>query len=483
MIRRMVITMKYSEKNKPMVCMMTQSTCYRQTKKMQVKGVLWHSTGANNPTLKRYVQPDDNTADRDLMIKVIGKNAYGNDWNHTSVQAGLNAWIGKLADGSVAAVQTMPWDYRPWGCGSGSKGSCNDGWIQFEICEDGLTDREYFEKVYKEACELTAYLCKMYGIDPNGSVKINGVTVPTMLCHADSHKLGLGSNHGDVLHWFPKFGKSMDAVRADVAALMGASVPTDDVPVADKVDDPEKVIWDYFMGKIGNAYGVAGLLGNIYAESGCRANNVQNSFEKKLGLNDETYTLAVDSGAYGNFVRDGAGYGLAQWTFWSRKEDLLKFAREKSKSIGDLQMQLEFLWKELKVSYQAVLVVLQNAENVREASDAVLLWYERPADQSDAVQVKRAGYGEGYLKKYGGTAEKPASGGMTNADCPFLVRVTAKDLRIRKGAGTDTEWTGKYVTVGVYTIMEVKAGQGSSAGWGRLKSGIGWISMDYCQSV
>ena len=200
--------------------MMTQSTCYKGTKKMNVKGVLWHSTGANNPTLKRYVQPDDNAADRDAMIKLIGKNAYGNDWNHTSVQAGLNAWIGKMADGSVAAVQTMPWDFRPWGCGSGSKGSCNTGWIQFEICEDGLNDADYFANVYREACELTAYLCKMFGINPKGSVKVNGVSVPTILCHADSHKLGLGSNHGDVLHWFPKFGTSMDTVRADVAALM-----------------------------------------------------------------------------------------------------------------------------------------------------------------------------------------------------------------------------------------------------------------------
>lgn len=194
--KRMVIRMKYSENNKPIVCMMTQSTCYKGTKKMAVKGVLWHSTGANNPMLKRYVQSDDNAADRDLMIKLIGKNVYGNDWNHTSVQAGLNAWIGKLADGNIATVQTMPWDYRPWGCGYGSKGSCNTGWIQFEICEDGLNDREYFEKVYKEACELTAYLCEMYGIDPKGSVKYNGVTVPTILCHADSHKLGLGSIMG-----------------------------------------------------------------------------------------------------------------------------------------------------------------------------------------------------------------------------------------------------------------------------------------------
>ena len=480
--RRKVRMMKYSDKNKPIVCMMTQSTCYKGTKKMAVKGVLWHSTGANNPTIKRYVQPDDNAADRDLMIKLIGKNAYGNDWNHSSVQAGLNAWIGNLADGSVAAVQTMPWDFRPWGCGSGSKGSCNNGWIQFEICEDGLNDAEYFAKVYKEACELTAYLCQMFGIDPNGSVNMNGVKVPTILCHADSHKLGLGSNHGDVLHWFPKFGKSMETVRADVAALMGAAVPTDDVPVADKVGDPEKTIWDYLMRKIGNAYGVAGLLGNLYAESGLRANNLQNSYEKKLNITDAEYTRLVDDNAYPDFVKDKAGYGLAQWTFGSRKEALLKFARDKGKSIGSLQMQLDFLWKELNTGYQAVLIVLQNAENVREASDAVLLWYERPADQSDAVQKKRAGYGQGYFEKYAGGIV-PSSGGMSNADCPFLVRVTAKNLRIRKGNGTDTAWTGKYVPPGVYTIVEVKAGKGSNAGWGRLKSGAGFIALDYAKRV
>ena len=112
-----------------------------------------------------------------------------------------------------------------------------------------------------------------------------------------------------------------------------------------------------------------------------------------------------------------------------------------------------------------------------------ILWYERPADQSDAVMVKRAGYGEGYLKKYGGSTGKPVSGGMTNADCPFLVRITVKDLRIRKGNGTDTAWTGKYVPPGIYTIVEVKAGKGSAAGWGRLKSGAGLVALSYAKRV
>lgn len=134
--------MKYNSSNKPLVCMQTHSTCYQGTKVMKPVGVLWHSTGANNNTLKRYVQPWDtsnskehsaNTYTNAEWIKVLGKNPYNNDWNHEYVNAGLNCWIGKLADGTVTTVQTMPWDYRPWGCGSGSKGSCNSGWMQFEI--------------------------------------------------------------------------------------------------------------------------------------------------------------------------------------------------------------------------------------------------------------------------------------------------------------------------------------------------------------
>lgn len=215
--------MKYNNTNKPLICMMTNSTCYKGTGRMAVKGVLWHCTGANNPWLKRYVQPSDNASDKAELLAKLGKNQYGNDWNHVSVEAGLNAWIGKLADGTVATVQTMPWDYRPWGCGAGSRGSCNNGWIQFEICEDALTDKTYFEAAYKEACELTAYLCKMFSLNPKNSISFNGATVPVILCHQDSYKLGLGSNHGDVYNWFNRYGKTMDNVRNDVATLMASS--------------------------------------------------------------------------------------------------------------------------------------------------------------------------------------------------------------------------------------------------------------------
>lgn len=220
--------MKYTLDKPPMACIMTHSSCYASGRKIKPLGVLWHSTGVNNPTLRRYVQPYETDGDYQELITVLGKNRYRNDWNHVKNSKGVNAFVGMLADGTVAAVQTLPWDARPWGVASGKKGSCNNGWIQFEICEDALRDPDYFADVYREAVELTAYLCKLYGFDPHGTVRFSGVTVPVILCHRDSYELGLGNEHGDVLHWFGKYGKTMEDVRNDVAAVLAAGEGEDE---------------------------------------------------------------------------------------------------------------------------------------------------------------------------------------------------------------------------------------------------------------
>lgn len=217
--------------------MATKSSCYNGTTVGIPVGVLWHSTGANNPWLSRYVQPSPNDPNRDRLIRLIGKNTGANDWNNYPIQAGLNAWVGKMADGSVNSVQTLPWNYRAWGCGGGKNGSCNGSsavknspfWLQFEICEDGLNNKSYFNAVYKEAVELTAYWCKLFNLDPFGTVLYNGVKVPVILDHAESHNLGLGSNHGDVQHWFKKYGKTLDDIRRDVYNLLNANEEDDDM--------------------------------------------------------------------------------------------------------------------------------------------------------------------------------------------------------------------------------------------------------------
>lgn len=187
----------------------------------------------------------------------------------------------------------------------------------------------------------------------------------------------------------------------------------------------EEKIWNFLIGKGMTAASVSGLMGNLYAESGLNPVNLQNSFEKKLGYTDDTYTAAVDNGTYNNFIKDSAGYGLAQWTYWSRKENLLLFARSRGTSIGDLETQLEFLYQELSTGYKAVLSALGAATSVREASDIILTKYERPADQSVKVQEKRAGYGETYYNKFAGEISNSQNGGK-NMSNSTLVNCTVK---------------------------------------------------------
>lgn len=164
------------------------------------------------------------------------------------------------------------------------------------------------------------------------------------------------------------------------------------------VEDRPRYIWNFLLGHIQNPYGVAGLMGNLRDESGLNPRNLQNSYEKKLGFTDDSYTTAVDSGAYLRFNDDLAGYGLAQWTSKGRKKALNEY--RKKRSIGDLDMQLEFIWVELSTSYKNVLNRLKTATSVREASDVVLTKYERPKDQSVAAQVRRASFGQEYYDKF-----------------------------------------------------------------------------------
>ena len=174
----------------------------------------------------------------------------------------------------------------------------------------------------------------------------------------------------------------------------------------------ERELYAFFKSKGLCNNGIFGLFGNLYAESGMKPGNLQNSSEKKLGLTDEAYTAAVNSGNYKNFVHDSAGYGLAQWTYWSRKEAMLAFHQAKGASIGDALTQAEFLYKELSEGYKSVLSVLKTAASIREASDAVLLQFERPADQSEAVRKKRAGFGREYEALY---QKEGGNEGMTEA--------------------------------------------------------------------
>lgn len=173
-----------------------------------------------------------------------------------------------------------------------------------------------------------------------------------------------------------------------------------------KGSNNEEKIWNHLKDKGLNDYGIAGLMGNLKAESALNPSNLQNSYEKKLGFTNQTYTEAVNKGTYNNFIRDTAGYGLAQWTYWTRKQNLLNFARARHVSISDLEMQLDFLYKELSEGYKGVLHILKTAKSIREASDVVLTKFERPANQGVLMQIKRANYGKAYYNKYANKESK-----------------------------------------------------------------------------
>lgn len=191
----------------------TENPCFKAGRKIKPSGIVVHSTGANNPYLKRYVGPDDG---------ILGKNQYGNHWNKASANKCMHAFIGKAADGSLKIYQTLPWDYRCWGVGSGKKGSYNATHIQFEICEDGLTDAAYYKAAFALAQQLCAYLRKQYGIKPENIVG-----------HYEAWAAGYGSNHGDPRTWQRKFGGSMAQFRADVRALVSGPDSPADAPIKD----------------------------------------------------------------------------------------------------------------------------------------------------------------------------------------------------------------------------------------------------------
>lgn len=219
---------KYFGNNVPFVCMMTNSSCFKKNQKMIPVGIVWNSTGENKPYLKNYVQPtykeDWNYND---IIKIIGLNDRGDDYNHTLRNDGYHAWIGLDDSKNILSVQTLPWNYRAAGCGMGEVGSADNGWIQINICENVLNNHEYFSEMYGELINLTAYLCELFEIDPFGSAPLNDFSdkiCPTIMDHHEANKLGVATSRQDVFHWFKKYDLNMRKAREDVQKLIQNTV-------------------------------------------------------------------------------------------------------------------------------------------------------------------------------------------------------------------------------------------------------------------
>ena len=241
----------------------------------------------------------------------------------------------------------------------------------------------------------------------------------------------------------------------------------------------EERIWDKLYAFLENPYGAAGVMGNLYVESHLLPNNVQNSHERKLGMGDEKYTRAVDEGRYLNFERDRAGYGLAQWTFPVRKKNLLAFARARGVSVGDLEMQLDFLCEELK-SFPGVLNVLRSASTVREASDSFMLRFEMPANTSEAYRAKREAYAEQYFDQY--AAERGGKGEIPMGYDPKKVIAVAQGEVGYLEKETKAELDGKTANAGDQNYTKYARDLDGIGFYNGRKQGVAWcdVFVDWC---
>lgn len=181
---------------------MTENPSYKRNRAIKPVGILVHSTGANNRTLKRYV----NAPER------LGRNQYNNHWNKSDATKSVHAFIGLDKDGEVIVAQTLPYDRACWGAGGGKKGSANydpQARLQFEICQGSNTDKDYYWRAIAVAEEYCAYLCSLYGW-----------TAANITSHKEAYAAGYASNHGDPVSWMKHFGDSMDKFRARVQARL-----------------------------------------------------------------------------------------------------------------------------------------------------------------------------------------------------------------------------------------------------------------------
>lgn len=375
---------------------MTSNICYRTKLPLAPQGIMWHSTGANNPYLKRYVAPDDG---------YIGKNAYNNHWNQYKsgdVKKGVHFFIGKQQDGTVAIYQVLPLDIQ----GMHAGGAANRTHLSFEICEDGLRDAKYAEDCYNAAVELTAYLCEKFNLDPMK----DGV----ILDHATGHKRGVASNHADVMHWFSRYGKSLEGIKKDVAkSLRPKEAPK---PAYEKI---ARVVAAEARGE--PYVGQQAVAQCIYD----RLHDAKKRFGKNLD----------------DVLRPG------------------QFAAPWMGNLSNTQCLdavVDVFDKGVRVFTQPVYFFLgksASAETRRRRNEKYI---------SFGIIGGHEFWGDEKPKE----AEKPA------AFKPYTVRVDINNLNIRKGPGTTHAVVGQ-TGKGVFTIVEEKDG------WGRLKSGAGWISLNY----
>ena len=350
-----------------------KNLCYIAGQKMVPQGIVVHSTGANNPNLKRYVD----------AASEVGVNIFRNHWNTAKpngIKVCVHAFIGYDKNKQIRVAEILPLNICCWGVGKGKKGSYNTkpAYIQFEICEDNLTDKVYYEKVFAVAAEYCAQLCRTYNIN-----------IDNIVGHCEAYEKGYGSNHSDPEHWMKRFGKTMDDFRKQVSEILKTSV--------EKEENTEKTA---------------------------------------------TKNTLLEKGDLVSISSNAKYYNGKSVPSWVKKQNWYVA----SEPIGDR-------------------VIIDTNEK---GTNSIC----SPIHEKYLTVVKKAKVSAVEI-----VTEK------TDSDIfPYKIKVTADCLYIRKGANIKTAEVGSITDKGIYTIVEEKHGVGATK-WGKLKSGAGWISLDYVKKI
>lgn len=316
----------------------------------------------------------------------------GNIFAPTSRQASSNYGVG--VDGRIGMY--VEEKNRSW-CTSNAANDHRA--ITIEVASDTTEPYAVNDKAFAGLIQLVADICKRNGIkqlkwSTNKNERVNHLNGCNMTVHRDyANKSCPGT------YLYNKHGEIAEKVNA----ILNADAEPKKEEASWKGATNEESCYNYLTKVMGlKSAAACGILSNFYHESNYKPNNLQNVYEKSLGFTDESYTEAVDNGSYNNFVHDSAGYGLVQWTFYTRKEAFLQFAKEKGKSIGDLEMQLEFFAKEIK-GYKSVWNPIQECENSADGAysvaHAMCYYYEAPATKETA-SVTRGNYAKTLFAKY-----------------------------------------------------------------------------------
>lgn len=432
---------------------LTKNPCYTAGRKITVKGLMLHSVGCPQPNAQVFIK----------------------NWNSASYN---RACVHGFIDGNDGTIyQCLPWNHRGWHCGASGNNThigvemCEPACIKYTggatfTCSDKATAQAVAKRTYEAAVELFAMLCQKFSLDPLG----NGVIVS----HKEGCKRGIASNHGDPEHLWTQLGLpyTMNTFRAAVKATMGGGAAA-----------PSGVSGTKIMGAaVATAEQMAAY---IKAKNTNVAQSVLDMVPLYLsegaaeGVRGDI-AFAQSCLETGNFGFAGSAVTLEQNNFCGMgvTANSMKGNSFDTPQLG-IRAQVQHLKAYASTEPLKGECIDPRFKYVVRGCAEVVEWLGQKENPQGKGWATGAGYGEkitailkAILATAGAAAPAPAA-------VPFLVKVSISDLRIRSGPGTDTAATGKFTGIGVFTITEVKDGLGSAKGWGRLKSGAGWISLDY----